>query len=55
MRKTLNLFLAAAALFLSWPGFAQSRLNVSGTVTDQGGYPVAGAAVLVEQCLSHYG
>lgn len=49
MRKTLfNLFLAAAALFLSWPGIAQSRLNVSGTVTDQGGYPVAGAAVLVD-------
>ncbi len=49
MRKTLfNLFLAAAALLLSWPGFAQSRLNVTGTVTDQGGYPVAGAAVLVD-------
>ena len=49
MRKTLfNLFLAAAVLFLSWPGLAQSRLNVSGTVTDQGGYPVAGAAVLVD-------
>lgn len=49
MRKTLfNLFLAAAALLLSQPGFAQSRLNVSGTVTDQGGYPVAGAAVLVD-------
>ena len=49
MRKTLfNLFLAAAALLLSRPGFAQSRLNVSGTVTDQGGYPVVGAAVLVD-------
>lgn len=49
MRKTIISFiLAAAAMLLTGPGFAQSRLSVSGKVTDRQGYPVAGAAVLVD-------
>ena len=49
MRKTLfSFFLAAVSLFLTITGLAQNRLNLSGTVTDQDGYPVAGAAVLVD-------
>lgn len=48
MRKTiLTILIAAASLLLASPGSAQSRLNVSGKVTDQYGYPVPGAAVLV--------
>ena len=48
MRKTiLTIFLAAASLLLAGPGYSQSRLNLSGKVTDQYGNPVPGAAVLV--------
>ena len=48
MRKTiLTILLAAASLLLTSPGWAQSRLKVSGKVNDQYGNPVVGAAVLV--------
>lgn len=48
MRKTiLTIFLVAASLLLAGPGYSQSRLNLSGKVTDQYGNPVPGAAVLV--------
>lgn len=48
MRKTiLTFFLTVASLLLSVPGFAQSRISVSGKVSDQYGNPVPGAAVLV--------
>jgi TonB-linked SusC/RagA family outer membrane protein len=46
--KILVLFLAAASLLLAGPGYAQSRLNLSGKVSDQYGNPVVGAAVLVD-------
>ena len=48
MRKTvLTILLAAASLLLTAPGYAQSRLSVSGKVSDQYDNPVVGAAVLV--------
>ena len=48
MQKTfLTILLAAASLLLAVPGSAQSRINVSGKVSDQYGNPVPGAAILV--------
>lgn len=47
-KRIISVFLAALSLLLTCPGLGQSRLNVSGTVTDQSGAPVPGAALLVE-------
>ena len=47
-KRIVSIFLAVASLLvLGADGFAQNARRVSGTVSDQNGNPVAGAAVLV--------
>ena len=46
-RLTSKLASVAMAILLAVPAFAQN-LTVSGTVTDTGGEPVFGAAVMVK-------
>ncbi len=47
-KRIVSIFLAVASLLvLGADGFAQTARRVSGTVSDQNGNPVAGAAVLV--------
>jgi protocatechuate 3,4-dioxygenase beta subunit len=40
-----RLALAAISLFLSFPVFSQTKVTVTGTVTDRTGQPVIGAGV----------
>ena len=48
MNKILRIFALTACVLSGYMAYAQSALKVSGTVKDSEGFPIVGAAVMVE-------